>query len=121
MAHQLAFPFLYIKLSGEMIYIIEQRLEGTNPAVKAFPAPSVFHLRPMASYFYCWYFCLLQNIYIFPRTSTILTTAFFKYVSNLACILGPQMISIFLQQFVKHKISHLNLAILSEIKKITPF
>ena len=46
MAHQLAFPFLYIKLSGEMIYIIEQRLEGTNPAVKAFPAPSVFHLRP---------------------------------------------------------------------------
>ena len=53
MAHQMAFPFLYIKLSGEMIYIIEQRLEGTNPAVKAFPAPSVFHLRPMASYFYC--------------------------------------------------------------------
>ena len=53
MAHQMAFPFLYINLSGEMMYIIEQRLEGTNPAVKAFPAPSVFHLRPMASYFYC--------------------------------------------------------------------
>ena len=33
MAHQMAFPFLYINLSGEMMYIIEQRLEGTNPEV----------------------------------------------------------------------------------------
>ena len=33
MAHQLAFPFIYINLSGEMMYIIEQHLEGTNPEV----------------------------------------------------------------------------------------
>jgi hypothetical protein len=37
MAHQMAFPFLYINLSGEMMYIIEQRLEGTNPAVYNIP------------------------------------------------------------------------------------
>ncbi len=48
MAHQMAFPFLYINLSGEMMYIIEQRLEGTYPAITAFPDPSVFHLRPDA-------------------------------------------------------------------------
>jgi hypothetical protein len=64
MAHQMAFPFLYINLSGEMMYIIEQRLEGTNPTVRAFPDPSVFHLcGPMASDFYC-FFLLPQKIYI---------------------------------------------------------
>ena len=30
MSHLLAIPFLYVNLSGEMIYIIEQRLQAQN-------------------------------------------------------------------------------------------